>query len=170
MISDNIREAVEEQINRELYSAYLYESMASWCEAGNYGGFAHWLTEQAAEERVHATKFIDHLHERGVQVRYRAIDAPPHDFRSMEDVFAQALAHEEELGRAINALYDLALTERDYPAQVLLQWFVTEQVEEVAITSEMLENIRRVGDSKQGMFLLDRDAAGRTGDGEGKGA
>ncbi len=168
MISEKVREAFEDQINRELYSAYLYQAMASYCEAANYGGFAHWLDEQAVEEREHASRFINHLHERGCQVRYGAIQAPPRDFRSMEDVFAQALAHEEELGAAINSLYDLALTERDYPAQVLLQWFVTEQVEEVAITSEMLENIRRVGDSQQGMFLLDRDAAGRSGDGGGQ--
>jgi len=164
MISDKMREAFEKQINAELFSAYLYQAMVSYCEVRNFNGFGHWLTRQSDEERTHAQKLVDHLHERGVQVRYRALEAPPSDFASMEDVFDKALSHEERLGEEINELYELAVSEKDYPAQVLLQWFVTEQVEEVAITSEMLDNVRRVGENSQGMFLLDRDAAGRSAD------
>lgn len=161
MISSKMHEAFNAQINAELYSAYLYMSMASYCEVKNFKGFAHWLNVQGEEERVHAGKLITHLHDRGVSIRLRAIEAPPHDFESMESLFSSALGHEEEIARKINELYAMAVDERDYPAQVLLQWFITEQVEEIATASEMVENIRRVGENRQGMFLLDRDAANR---------
>ena len=121
-LSPKVLEALTQQINRELYSSYLYAAMTSYCETQNFKGFANWLTIQAQEEREHAQKLIDHLHDRGCQVRFDAIAAPPHEFESMVDVFSQALSHETQLAEDINKIYDLAVTERDYPAQILLQW------------------------------------------------
>ena len=162
MISSKMHEAFNAQINAELYSAYLYMSMASYCEVKNFKGFAHWLNVQGEEERVHAGKLITHLHDRGVSIRLRAIEAPPHDFESMESLFSSALGHEEEIARKINELYAMAVDERDYPAQVLLQWFITEQVEEEDSIGTIVDQLRMAGDNEAAIFMLDRELATRS--------
>lgn len=156
-----VREAIEEQIGREFYSAYLYLSMAGSFEAANLPGFAHWMRRQAGEEQEHALKFFDFLLDRGEEVRLRAIGEPPHAFRSPLDAFEQALRHEKEITGHIHDLCDLADRERDYPARVLLDWFVTEQVEEEKSASEIVERLRLAGESGAAILLLDGELGRR---------
>ncbi|MEW6635237.1 MAG: ferritin [Actinomycetota bacterium] len=156
-----VREAIEEQIGREFYSAYLYLSMAGSFEAANLPGFAHWMRRQAGEEQEHALKFFDFLLDRGEEVRLRTIAEPPHAFRSPLDAFEQALEHEKEITGHIHDLYDLSAQENDYPAQVLLNWFVTEQVEEEKSASEIVERLRMAGEDSAAILLLDSELGKR---------
>ena len=129
MIEKAMQEAMNEQINKELFSSYLYLSMAAYFEDKNLPGFAHWMRLQADEEREHAMKFYDFILERGGRVILKAIDAPKTEWSSSLEVAEEVAAHEAKVTASINALYELALKEKDYPAQVMLQWFISEQVE-----------------------------------------
>lgn len=156
-----VRDAMAEQIKHEFYSAYLYLSMAGSFEVANLTGFGHWMREQAKEEVAHAMKFFDFLLDRGEEVRLQAIEAPPHAFRSPLDTFEQALEHEKEVTSLIHDLYGLALRENDYPAQVLLGWFVAEQVEEEKSATEIVERLRMAGEDGAALLLLDREMGER---------
>lgn len=156
-----VREAIEEQIKHEFYSAYVYLSMAGSFEAANFPGFAHWMREQSREELEHAMKFFDFLLDRGESVQLQALDAPPYAFRSPLDTFEQALEHEKEITGRINDLYELATRENDYPAKVLLDWFVTEQVEEEKTATEIVERLRLAGDDGAALLLLDSELGNR---------
>jgi ferritin len=156
-----VKDAVGEQIKHELYSAYLYLSMAGSFEVANLPGFARWMRKQSEEEREHGMKFFDFLLDRGEQVQLRAIDEPPYAFRSPLDTFEQALEHEKEITSRIHSLYDLAVQENDYPAQVLLNWFVGEQVEEEKSATEIVERLRMAGEDGAALLLLDRELGER---------
>jgi len=160
-INAKVQAALNRQIHAELYSSYLYLAMSSYCESRNLPGFARWLAAQSEEERGHAMKLYGHLHARGGEVRLEAIEAPPPTYRTLEEVFTLVVEHEEEITRKIDDLYALATSEKDYPAQIVLQWFVTEQVEEVATAMQMLERIQLVGEGSQGLLFLDRMAGER---------
>ncbi len=152
---------MNEQIKNELYSAYLYLSMAAYCESNNLPGFAHWMRMQDEEERMHAMKFYDFIHERGGRVVLQAIDQPEAEFESPLDVFEKTLEHEQLVTALINDLYALAVEERDYASQIFLQWFITEQIEEEDNASQVIETLKMIGDSRQGLLMLDRELAGR---------
>ena len=142
MISDKLVKAINEQIKNELFSGYLYLSMAAWFEDQNLPGMAKWMYAQAAEEQEHAMKFFHYLVERGARVELEAIDKPQVDFVSALNVFEMSLEHEQKVTAMINNLYEIALGEKDYPTQVLLQWYIEEQVEEednVGTAVEMLK-------------------------------
>jgi ferritin len=156
-----VKDAVGKQIKHEFYSAYLYLSMAGSFEVANLPGFARWMRKQSEEEREHGMKFFDFLLDRGEQVQLRAIDEPPYAFRSPLDTFEQALEHEKEITSRIHALYDLAVQENDYPAQVLLNWFVEEQVEEEKAATEIVERLRMAGEDGAALLLLDRELGER---------
>ncbi len=156
-----VRDAIGEQIKHEFYSAYLYLSMAGSFEAANFTGFAHWMRQQSREELEHAMKFFDFLLDRGERVELQAIEAPPYAFRSPLDTFEQALDHEKEITSRINDLYELAVRENDYPAQVLLSWFVTEQVEEEKSATEIVERLRMTGEDSAALLLLDSELGER---------
>ena len=156
-----VRDAMGEQIQREFYAAYLYLSMAGSFEVANLSGFARWMRAQAREEQEHAMKFFDFVLDRGEQVRLRAIEEPPYAFRSPLDTFEQALEHEREVTSHIHELYDLAVREHDYPAQVLLNWFVTEQVEEEKSATEIVERLRMAGEDSAALLILDREMGER---------
>ncbi len=156
-----VRDAMGEQIKHEFYSAYLYLSMAGSFEVANLTGFAHWMREQAREEMEHAVKFFDFLLDRGEQVQLQAIEAPPYAFRSPLDTFEQALEHEKEVTSLIHGLYELAVRENDYPAQVLLNSFVTEQVEEEKSATEIVERLRMAGEDGAALLILDREIGAR---------
>jgi len=130
MIGKAMQDAMNDQINKELFSSYLYLSMAAYFENKNLMGFAHWMRVQEGEEREHAMKFYDFILERGGQVVLKAIDAPATTWNSNLELFREVAKHEGEVTASINTLYELALAEKDYPAQVMLQWFINEQVEE----------------------------------------
>ncbi|ABG05692.1 Ferritin and Dps [Rubrobacter xylanophilus DSM 9941] len=156
-----VRDAIEEQVGREFYAAYLYLSMAGSFEVANLPGFAHWMREQSKEELEHAMKFFDFLLDRGERVQLPALDSPPAAFRSPLDAFEQALEHEKRVTASIHSIYDLAVREGDYPAQVLLNWFVEEQVEEEKVTSEAVERLRMAGEDNAAILMLDAEMGRR---------
>ncbi len=155
-----VSDAMGEQIRYEFYAAYLYLSMAGSFETANLSGFAHWMRAQAREEQEHALKFFDFLLDRGEEVRLRSIEEPPYAFRSPLDTFEQALEHEKQVTSLIHDLYDLAVRENDYPAQVFLNWFVSEQVEEEKSATEIVERLRMAGEDGPALLLLDREMGG----------
>lgn len=157
-----LQEALNDQIGNEFYSAYAYLSMSAYCESINMSGFAHWLRVQAQEEAGHAMRFFDHIIQRGGRVALQAIEQPPTEFGSLLDVFETAYAQEQKVTGQINRLYDLAMEARDYPAQALLQWFATEQVEEEKITSELVAKLKMIGDQPAALVMLDRELGART--------
>ncbi len=161
MLNKRIQDAMNEQIKNELYSAYLYLSMSAHCESINLPGFAHWMQTQEQEERIHAMKLYNFVHERGGRVILQAIDQPPSEFQSPLDVFKNTLEHEQKVTAMINDLYELALEEKDYASQIFLQWFITEQVEEKNNVGQIIETLKRIGDSDQGLLMLDKELAGR---------
>jgi ferritin len=165
MLSKVIQDAINEQIKNELYSAYLYLSMSAHFEAVNLSGFAHWMRLQSQEEVMHAMKFFDFVNERGGCVALQAIDQPPIEFGSPLDVFEQTLEHERKVTALINGLYELALEENDYPAQVMLHWFIEEQVEEEDSAGQIVEMLKMIGDKTQALLMLDREL-GRRGAGD----
>jgi ferritin len=156
-----VREAMEAQVGHEFHAAYLYLSMAGSFEAANFPGFAHWMREQAKEEVEHAMKFFDFLIERGESVQLPAIDAPQSSFRSPLDAFEQSLEHEKKVTAQINEIYAHAVRENDYPAVVLLNWFVEEQVEEEASASQAVERLRMAGDDPTALLMLDSEMKDR---------
>jgi ferritin len=163
MLSTNLQAAFNDQINKELYSAYLYLGMSSWCEAANLPGAAHWLKAQAAEEQGHALKFYGFVHDRGGKVTLEAIAKPPQEYTSLLDLFEQVLEHERKVTALINGLYKAALGETDYPAQVTLQWFINEQVEEEKNASMIVETLKMVGTQGASLFMADRQLGARGG-------
>ncbi len=156
-----VRDAIGEQIKHEFYSAYLYLSMAGSFEAASLPGFAHWMRKQSEEEREHGMKFFDFLLDRGERVQLQAIDQPPYSFRSPLDTFEQALEHEKEITARIHELYELSVQEKDYPAQVLLNWFVAEQVEEEKSAAGIVERLRMAGENSTALLLLDQEMGER---------
>ena len=161
MLSKKMQDAINEQIKNELYSGYLYLAMAAYAEAQNLPGFAHWMKAQCQEEVEHAMKFFGHVAERGGRVELRAIDEPPVEFDSPTALFEMTLEHEKKVTGLINDLYELALAEKDYASQVLLQWYIGEQVEEEANATEILETLRMAGGKGQALVMMDRALASR---------
>ena len=157
MLGKAVEEAMNEQIKNELFSAYQYLSMAAYCESENLPGFAQWMRAQSREETEHAMKFYDFILDRGGRVLLQALDQPVADFGSPLEVFEQALEHEQRVTAMINDLYGLAVKENDYASQTFLQWFVTEQVEEEKNAGDVVETLKMVGDSREALFLLDRE-------------
>jgi len=155
MIAEKMQGAMNEQINAELYSAYLYLAMAAYFEDRNLKGMAHWMEKQAAEEYAHAKKFYDFIFERGGRVTLKAIASPPAAWKSPLDVFREAYAHEQKVTGLIYALVELAAAEKDHAASVLLDWYVAEQVEEEASASEIVAQLEVVKDSPPALFMLD---------------
>lgn len=148
--------AFNDQIKNELYSAYIYLSMAAYFQAENLSGFARWMTIQAKEEVGHAMKLFGHLTERGARVELQAIDQPQSKFSSAVDVFEKTLAHEKKVTGMINKLYELANKENDYPASILLQWFITEQVEEESTADSILQNLKKIKPDSSAMLMYDQ--------------
>lgn len=163
MISQVMQDAINAQIKAELDSAYLYLSMAAYFEASNLPGFAHWMKFQAKEEYSHAMKFFGFLNERGGQVFLKALDEPESKFSSVVDVFERTYKHEQQVTALINALYELALKEKDYPSQILLQWYVNEQVEEEAHASQILEMLKMAEGKSYALIPMDAHMGKRAG-------
>ena len=164
MIGKPMQDAMNEQINKELFSSYLYLSMAAYFGDKNLPGFANWMRIQADEERGHAMKFYDFILERGGRVLLKAIDAPKTDWTSSLEVAEEVAAHEAKVTASINALYELALKEKDYPAQVMLQWFISEQVEEEKNAAEIVANLRLIEERGTAVLMLDHRLAKRGGE------
>lgn len=161
MLGNAMQQAINVQIKNELYSAYLYLAMAAYAESENLAGFAHWMRLQSQEEVNHAMKFFDYVNERGGRVELHAIDKPPVAFDSPRHLFVETLGHERKVTGLIHELYALALKEKDYPTQVMLQWFIAEQVEEEDSASRILDTLTMVGDTPQALVMLDRELGKR---------
>ena len=164
MISKAVESAINEQIKKEFYSAYLYLSMAAHFEEQNLGGFAHWMRVQFQEEQGHALKFYDYVHERSGTVKLLAIDQPPAEWKSALELFNQVLEHEQQVTASIYKLYELALTEKDYASQIMLQWFINEQVEEEKNDVEIIEQLKRIDAHDTAVLMLDHRLGKRGGD------
>lgn len=162
MLNTKVQNALNEQINNEFYAAYLYLSMAGWFTHRSLAGFAHWMRMQREEEIAHGMKIFDFVYDRDGRAELRALREPPHDFQNPLDVMEQALAHEREVTEKINELYELAVLEKDYPTQALLQWFTIEQVEEEASALKMVEQLQLAEDSPAALLILDRELGQRT--------
>ena len=164
MINKTMQNAMNEQINKELFSSYLYLSMAAYFEDKNLPGFANWMRLQADEEREHAMKFYDFILERGGRVQLKAIEAPKSEWDSNLEVVEEVAAHEAKVTTSINELYELALKEKDYPAQVMLQWFITEQVEEESSAAEVLASLKMIEARETAVLHLDHRLSKRKGE------
>lgn len=161
MIAPSIEAAFNQHINHEQYSSYLYLSMAAWCERRGLRGFSHWMRGQATEESQHLMKFFDFLLDRGGSVKLQAVPEPPHEWTSPLNVFESAYEHECEVSGRINELVETVMAERDHAANVFLQWFVNEQVEEEASIGDIVSRLRLVGDDGRGILLVDQELAQR---------
>lgn len=161
MLNKKLESAINDQIQRELASAYIYLSMAAYFEANTLPGFANWMRIQFHEEQAHAFKFFDFVYDRGGEVKLQPIEGPPTEFKSAIDVFEQTLAHEQKVTGHINDLYTLAVEERDYPSQTLLQWFIDEQVEEEKNAGDILDMLKMIQGNPHAMLMLDRELGSR---------
>lgn len=161
MISKKMQDAINEQINRELFSEYLYISMQAWFANQNLDGMANWMDAQGKEERFHAMKFFNYLIERGGKVALKPIDGPQVDFDNPLKAFSQAYKHEQLVTKSINDLMDLAIKENDHAAKSFLQWYVDEQVEEEASVDKIVAQLKMVGDNGHGIMMIDRELGQR---------
>jgi len=161
MVSQEVQDAINEQINKEFFAAYLYLGMVTYFESKSLSGFGHWMRLQAQEEVLHAMRLLDFLIDRGGEVELRAIAAPSLDFLSPAEVMKAALAHEEKVTASINGVYALAVEHNDYPAQVLMQWFVAEQVEEEKNAGEIVDQLELAGASASALLVIDGRLADR---------
>ena len=162
MISEKLQDAINEQINRELYSGYLYLSMAAYFDSMNLPGFASFMKVQEEEERFHAMKFYDFLNERGGRVVLKKIAQPEVDFDSPIEVFEQSLKHEQLVTKSINELMDLAIAENDHAAKSFLNWYVDEQVEEEDTMDGIVNKLKMIGAKGHGMLMMDKELGART--------
>ncbi|MFC7019275.1 MULTISPECIES: ferritin [Haloarcula] len=167
MLKDPIEDALNEQINAELFSEYLYLSMAAYFADEGLPGFASWMRAQADEEHEHAMRIYDYVLERDGRVMLDAIDAPQTAWPDPVTAFEDAYEHEVEISRLIDDLVALARQENDNATENMLQWFVAEQVEEEATAQDILDQLRLVGDDGPGLLLIDRELAQRRGDADG---
>ncbi len=161
MLSENLQKAMNEQINKELFSEYIYLSMAAYFYSLDLDGFANWFTIQSKEENDHAMKFYYYVLERGGKVVLDKIEKPQSDFESIQEIFEITLQHEEFISKSINQLMDLSMKENDHASTSFLQWYVDEQVEEEANASKLLNKIKLNKDNQQGIFMLDAELAKR---------
>ena len=161
MIGKKMERAFNEQIKNELESAYLYFSMAAYFHSLGLDGMANWMRAQTIEEIVHAMKFFNHINERGGRMELPALSKPKKEWASPLEAFKDAYEHEKFITSTINELVELAEKEKDYPAKALLQWFVTEQVEEEDSTLKVVQMLERIGDSGNGLLMLDRELGKR---------
>jgi ferritin len=161
MISKKMEEALNGQVNAELYSAYLYLSMESYFKSLDLNGFANWMRVQTQEEIVHAIKIYDFINDRGGRAILKAVEGPPTQWDSPRAVFEAAYAHEQKVTGLINGLADLAIKEKDHATSTFLQWFVNEQVEEEASADTIVQQLKMMENAPGGLFMLDRELAQR---------
>lgn len=161
MISKNMEKALNEQINAEIYSAYLYLSMESYFRSLDLSGFANWMRVQVQEEMMHAMKIYDYVDARGGRITLKSIAAPQTEWKSPAAVFEATYKHEQKVTGLINNLVSLAIKEKDHATNTFLQWFVNEQVEEESSADKIIQQMKMMGNAPGGMFMLDRELGQR---------
>jgi len=161
MLTGNMEKALNNQLNAEMYSAYLYLSMEAHFASLNLTGMATWMKAQVQEELVHATKFFNFINERGGRVILQAVEQPPAEWDSPLAAFEAALEHERYITGRIDDLVDLAVQQKDHATNSFLQWFVTEQVEEEDSVGKVVEQLKLIQNAPGGLFMLDRELGQR---------
>ncbi|SYZ73025.1 Ferritin [Candidatus Zixiibacteriota bacterium] len=156
MISSKMEQALNGQIKEEYFSSYLYLAMSAHFKAANLDGFAHWMRIQSQEEMTHALKIFDYVNEQQGKVTLENIDKPQSEWGTPLSIFEAAYKHEQKITGLIGRLADLAIAEKDHATAGFLQWFVKEQVEEEATAADIVHKLKMVGDSNQGLFMVDR--------------
>jgi len=162
MLAKIVEEELNKQLNAELYSAYLYLSMSAFLASKNMSGFANWMRIQFEEEQAHAIKIYDYIIDRGGRVILTQIESPKREWKDIIEVFEGVLAHEQKITGEINNLVNVAIGEKDHATVNMLQWFVSEQVEEEATASDILEQLKFVNGKGSGLFMIDRELKQRT--------
>jgi ferritin len=157
MLSDKMQKALNDQINAEMFSSYLYLSMAAYFESENWNGMAAWMKAQSSEEYAHAMKFFHFINEVEGKVTLESLEKPKASWNSPLEIFEESLKHENYITDRIHKLVDLAVSEKDYATNLFLNWFVNEQVEELANVSQIVHKFKLIGDNKTSLFLLDRE-------------
>jgi ferritin len=168
MMSEKLLDALNDQIQAELHSAYIYLAMSAHFEAEALPGCASWMRHQAREEVAHAMRLFEFVNDRGGRVVLRTIDQPEKDFGPPLTVFEAALEHEKHISGRIHDLYALAVEEKDYPAQTHLHWFIDEQVEEEKTAGDIVDLFRRAGDHEAAILMIDRQLGVRGPESEGE--
>jgi ferritin len=161
VLSEKMVEALNKQVNREIYSAYLYLSMSAYSTFKGMKGFANWFMVQYQEEMMHALKIYGYINDQGGQVKLMAVEQPPTDFGSPLEMFEKTLEHEKFVTKCINDLVNLAVEEKDHATNIFLQWFVTEQIEEEANDNDIIAKLKLVGKEGNGLFMIDKELAAR---------
>lgn len=161
MISEKMQNAMNDQVTAEFYSAHLYLSMSAYLESIDVPGFANWMRIQYQEEVTHAEKLLAYVIERDGRAIIKSFDSLPTEWNSALAAFEDAYAHEQKVTGLINNLMDIAISEKDHASQVFLQWFVNEQVEEEASVKAIIQQLKLLGDSKSGLFQVDRELGQR---------
>jgi ferritin len=161
MISKKMGKALNEQVNAELFSAYLYLSMEAYYKSLNLNGFANWMRVQTQEEVMHAMKIYEFINERGGRIILKAIDGPDTEWDSPLAVFEAVYKHEQKVTGLINNIVNLAIEEKDHATSTFLQWFVNEQVEEESSADQMVQQLKMMDNAPGGMFMLDRELGQR---------
>lgn len=161
MINEKVGKILNEQVNKELYSAYLYLSMSAYFSDMGLLGFANWMRIQAQEEQAHAMLIYDFLNDRGEKVILTAIDAPPNSWKTPIDVMEEVLKHEIYVTSLINNIIFVAEEAKDRATMSYMNWFVDEQVEEEANAKEIIDKLKLIGDDKSALYLLDKDLSTR---------
>ena len=166
-LSEELQALLNEQINNEMASSYIYLAMAAWFEQTPYLGFASWMFNQSREETMHALKFYQYVVDRDGKVELAPIDQPRHDFTSPIEVFEHSLQQEQKVTQQINDLYDVAERVKDHASKNLLLWFLNEQMEEEKTVRDMLDRLKLAGSDPASLLVLDREAAARKPEGGG---
>ena len=161
MLSKKMEEALNGQINKEMYSAYLYMSMSAHSTNIGLSGFANWFMIQYKEEMEHAMKIYDYVNDRGGKVSLKVIDEPLSTFKDAMDMFQKTLKHEQFITKSINELVDLAIKENDHATQIFLQWYVTEQIEEEGNDNDIIAKLKFIGENGNGLLMLDKELLAR---------
>lgn len=161
MLNKKMDGALNDQLQMEAYSSYLYMSMSAFCHSSNLKGFGHWMRQQAHEEHHHAMKIFDYMIERGNRVSLLAIEKPAHIFKSVHDVMEKSLEHERQVTAHIHKLYELAGEQKDYATQIMLQWFINEQVEEEATVKEIVDKLKLIPEKSSAILYLDKELGKR---------
>lgn len=156
-INDHLQNELNEQVNRELFSGYLYLSLATWFDKRGLSGFSHWMKRQALEEKDHGMKIYEYVYDRDGDITLKQIDEPPTRWETIKEAFNAAYLHEQYITREIHRIMDMARNEKDFATVTFLQWFVTEQVEEEKSVKEILDKIEFLGDNTQGILMLDKE-------------
>jgi len=160
-LEDKMLNALNEQINKEIFSAYLYYSMAAYFDSLNLEGFANWMKVQAKEELTHAQKLYDYIYDKGGVVELDSIDKPKKEWESPLEAFKDAYEHELSVTQSIDKLVDLAKELNDHATQNFLQWFVNEQIEEEANTKKIVDTLQMIGESKTALFMFNGQLGSR---------